>query len=152
MYLPLSVKQAQSWTQACVSVCALLLMFHRNLQWGQISKTLSFATLKVMCENGAVCVNCAQHRIQSFDTNPSIPSVQPQRSPFTSLNLSFLIYKQNIIPSSLTTSQFYYNDWMRWYTWTQMTPNEQNQPMVSSLWNKSVLFITSLIRQIFWTW
>ena len=64
------------------------------------------------------------------------PGMQPQRSSLTSLNLSFLIYQQNVIPSSLPTSQFYYNDWMRWYTWTQMTPNEQRQPMVSNLWNK----------------
>lgn len=70
-----------------------------------------------MSENGCdweapVCVNHALLRIQSFDVFSLLhqPAVQPQKSLLTSLNLSFLIYEQQVILSFLPSLQVCYND------------------------------------------
>lgn len=59
-----------------------------------------------------VCVNHALLRIQSFDVFALLhqPAVQPQKSLLTSLNLSFLIYEQQMILSALPNLQVCYND------------------------------------------
>lgn len=124
----------------CICVHRFTHTPNRNLrQWGPMTVRLSFETLKDMSENGTrweapwVWIVPSLEYIALMLDLFYQPAVRPQKSLLASLNLSFFIWKYQIIISSLATSRFHCNHRKTWYTWKRMAHSKRYRPKVSGL-------------------